>query len=117
MVAYLYGEASPAETADIERHLQDCAACRAELEGLQMTRAALQSWEMDAIAPRVQLIVKPTLWQAWREFFAALSIWGRLAAGATAVVAALALVSFRATIGPQGVSLSLGWSAPPVPAA
>lgn len=121
LVAYLYGEASPAEAADIERHLQACAACRAELEGFRLTRAALQSWEMDAVAPRVQLVIQPTLWQAWRTLFAALPMYGRLATGAAAasvvLVAALALVSFRLTIGPQGVSLSLGRSAPPEAAA
>jgi len=109
LVAYLYGEATPAEIASFERHLQTCPVCRAELEGLQTVRTALQSWEMDAVAPRLQLVIRPTVWQAWREFFALLPMWGRLATGAAAIVLVLSLANLRLTVGPQGVSLSTGW--------
>lgn len=112
LMTYLYGEATPAEIADIERHVQECAACRAELEGFQSVRATLQTWTMDAVAPRVQIVLKPTVWQAWREFFAVLPLWGRLATGCAAVVVVLALAGFRATVGPQGVSVAFGWSPP-----
>ncbi len=113
LVAYLYGEATPAEIASFERHLQTCPVCRAELEGLQTVRTALQSWEMDAVAPRLQLVVRPTVWQAWREFFALLPMWGKLATGAAAIVLVLSLANLRLTFGPQGVSLSTGWLAGP----
>ncbi|WP_058866835.1 anti-sigma factor [Chloracidobacterium thermophilum] len=113
LVAYLYGEATPAEIASFERHLQTCPVCRAELEGLQTVRTALQSWEMDAVAPRLQLVVRPTAWQAWREFFALLPLWGKLATGAAAIVLVLSLANLRLTVGPQGVSLSTGWLAAP----
>lgn len=112
LMGYLYGEATPAEIADIERHLRTCAVCRAELEGFQSVRAALQTWTMDAVAPRMQIVLKPTVWQAWREFFAVLPLWGRLATGCAAVVVVLALAGFRATVGPQGVSVAFGWSPP-----
>lgn len=113
LVAYLYGEASPTEIASFERHLQTCAVCRAELEGLQSVRKALQSWEMDAIAPRLQLVIRPTWWQAWREFFALLPRWGKLATGAAAIVLVLSLANLRITVGAQGVSLSVGWLTAP----
>jgi len=109
LVAYLYGEATPAEVASFERHLETCPVCRAELEGLQAVRTALQSWEMDAVAPRLQLVIRPTVWQAWREFFALLPMWGKLATGAAAIVLVLSLANLRLTVGPQGVSLSTGW--------
>jgi hypothetical protein len=109
LVAYLYGEATQAEVASFERHLHTCPVCRAELEGLQTVRTALQSWEMDAVAPRLQLVIRPTVWQAWREFFALLPMWGRLATGAAAIVLVLSLANLRLTVGPQGVSLSTGW--------
>ncbi|MCS7078721.1 MAG: zf-HC2 domain-containing protein [Chloracidobacterium sp.] len=110
LVAYLYGEATPAEIADIERHLQVCAVCRTELEGFKSVQATLQSWTMDAVAPRVHLVVKPTLWQAWREFFAILPLWGRMATSLAAAFVVLALAGFRVTVGPQNVSVSFGWS-------
>ncbi|MGQ9897084.1 MAG: anti-sigma factor family protein [Acidobacteriota bacterium] len=123
LVTYLYGEATPDAAASFERHLQTCPTCRAELEGLQAVRTALQSWEMDAIAPRLQLVVRPTVWQAWREFFTLLPIWGKLATGAVAVVFLLSLANLRITLGPQGISLSTGWltrselaQAPQIPA-
>ncbi|MFQ3581769.1 MAG: zf-HC2 domain-containing protein [Chloracidobacterium sp.] len=109
LMAYLYGEASPAERADIERHLQTCATCRAELEGFQAVRTALQSWEMDAIAPRLQLTLAPSPWQAWREFWATLPRWSRLAAGAAAMLVVCSLANVRVTIGAQGVTVATGW--------
>jgi hypothetical protein len=109
LVAYLYGEVTPAEAASFERHLQTCPVCRAELDGLQTVRTALQSWEMDAVAPRLQLVIRPTVWQAWREFFALLPRWGKLATGAAAVVLVISLANVQITIGPHGVLLSTGW--------
>ncbi len=113
LVTYLYGEATPAQVADIERHLQDCAACRAELDGFQAVRATLQTWTLDAVTPRIQLVLKPTLWQSLREFFAVLPWWGKLATGCAAAVVVLALVNFRVTVGPQGVSLAFGRAVQP----
>ena len=55
----VYGELSPDEAREVERHAADCAPCAAELEGLLATRrlthseAAVKALVLEAIANKV----------------------------------------------------------------
>ena len=44
LVAYVYDECEPAERAHVERHLETCAACAAELDGFAALRGTLRAW-------------------------------------------------------------------------
>jgi|GEM_PF-621067 len=50
MMDYLYEELSDQQKPLFENHLQDCAACRAELAGLQQTSATLAKWSETELA-------------------------------------------------------------------
>jgi hypothetical protein len=44
LVAYLYDECAPGEQVLIEAHLNGCAICASEIEGLRATRRTLAAW-------------------------------------------------------------------------
>ncbi|HMD31887.1 MAG TPA: zf-HC2 domain-containing protein [Candidatus Acidoferrales bacterium] len=100
LTEYAGGEtAEPAEHAEVERHLRECAACRASFESLQRVLAAASAMSV----PEPEAGYEARLWQqlrpqlepraarpGWREWFAP----RRLAlAGA---MASLVLVAFLA---------------------
>jgi Tol biopolymer transport system component len=90
--AYLDQQASPAERAYVDAHLQQCTACRTELESLRQTVAVLH------LLPRVALPRAFTLSEVqvgMRRPAAAPSWFGGLARGLGAVTA-VAVVAFIA---------------------
>lgn len=91
--AYLDGQTSPAERANIDAHLRECGACQAELESLRRTVTLLQAM------PRVAVPRAFTLSEAQvgvRRPEPAPNWFGGLARGLGAVAAVLivALVAF-----------------------
>ncbi len=91
--AYLDGQASPAERASIDAHLQQCVACQAELESLRRTVTLLQALPRVAVPRAFTLseaqvgVRRPDPSPGW---------FGGLARGLGAVAAVLvvALVAF-----------------------
>lgn len=51
LVAYLYGEASAAESEKFKAHLVECGQCAAEVAGLGMVRSAVAEWRQEEFAP------------------------------------------------------------------
>lgn len=103
MVAFLYGEASPAEAEDFANHLPLCAACRTEFAVFNQVRESMSQWraEVLGIAGRPEPVAEPESLPAFvsegpgkrlsavaalREFFAISPIWLR---GATAMATLL----------------------------
>lgn len=64
LISYMTGECSEFERAAFERHLQDCASCKAELQELRLVWEALP-FEMDELEPPADL--KKEVMQAIRE--------------------------------------------------
>ena len=110
LVAYLYGEASPAEAKDFERHLQLCASCRTELATFGEVREAVGEWRQQALgtlaAPAFEANAARTCAHAeaparrrsaliaLREFFTLSPAWMRAATAAVALLfCALAAIS------------------------
>ena len=60
LVTALYGEATPGERQQLERHLATCAACREEFDALGALRLALQEWDAPAPPGHRPLVVSPT---------------------------------------------------------
>ncbi|MBL8294622.1 MAG: zf-HC2 domain-containing protein [Bryobacterales bacterium] len=67
--AYQWGEASPAEAAMVEQHTASCAACREELDRLELTQKLMQAVPDEAIPQRIAFvsdkIFEPSWWQKW----------------------------------------------------
>ena len=51
LVAYLYGEASAAESEKFKAHLVECAECSAELAGFGVVRSSIVEWRQEEFAP------------------------------------------------------------------
>lgn len=49
LLAYLYGESAPEESADFRRHLADCAACGEELAAFGGVRASVGEWREEVM--------------------------------------------------------------------
>jgi hypothetical protein len=123
LVAYLYDEIDSRQRLQFERHLSDCATCRAELVELSGVRSELGAWAAPEVAegvggrpPRVPLrIVEPTLKRpAWQRFGDA-PVWLQAAAAMLVVGAALGAANLNVTY-TRGVGLSVttGWWRPPI---
>lgn len=113
LVTYLYGEATPVEAADFEKHLNACVECRDELTAFQSVRGNLREWELEAVPPRIDVAIKPTFWQSLKELFNVTPLWGRLALGGVGALALLALFNVSVTVGNGGVTFSAGWRQQP----
>ena len=49
LLAYLYDESAPEESADFRRHLKDCAACVEELAAFGGVRASVSEWREEVM--------------------------------------------------------------------
>lgn len=92
LVAYLYGEATVAERASFERHLNDCGDCGAELKAFGRVRDDLSAWQV-GFAPRTEFVPPKTKMDALRELIGMFPVWARglAMAGAAAAVVLMAL--------------------------
>src|ERR1035438_4561411 len=63
LVRYLDGELSPRRAAKVERHLESCGPCRAELEELKNSLADCESYQNVLVAQM------PEAPQPWRDLY------------------------------------------------
>jgi len=82
LLGYVYDEGDAAERAEVQRHLDQCPDCRAEIAGLRSVRNDLLAWEVPAHQP------------VWRPFVVAPSVpwWQQVPAWALASAAAVVLL-------------------------
>jgi anti-sigma factor RsiW len=107
LMGYLYDEASPEQQRAVALHLARCAACAAEIDGLNATRQELDTWRPPAMAlgfriaaapePVAPIAVAPW-WQrpmpAWMQAAAAVVVFAAgLAAGTARQAPSVAAVS------------------------
>lgn len=108
LVAYLYGEADPADRAAVEAHLRGCPACAGELEGFRAVRRDLRAWE----PPEADLgfrIVRDT--ERTRTWWRRLPVWAPASIAAVLVLAAAAaLAQLEIRYGQGGVTMRTGWA-------
>lgn len=113
LVSCLYDEASPAERARFEAHLDACPSCRAELDALTRVRADLTFWQAPEPAVPVRLVSDTPAPSPW--------VWIRTPAFGLAAAAALVLgvaagmarVEIRQDA--TGWTFRTGWGAAPSP--
>lgn len=108
LVAYLYGEATAAERASFERHLNDCDDCGAELKAFGRVRDDLSAWQV-GFAPRTELVLPRSKMDVLRELIGMFPTWARglAMAGAAAAVVLMALSVYG---GRNGSPISAGLS-------
>lgn len=108
LVAYLYGEADPADRAAVEAHLRACPACAGELEGFRAVRRDLRAWE----PPDADLgfrIVRDT--ERTRTWWRRLPVWAPASIAAVLVLAAAAaLAQLEIRYGQDGLTMRTGWA-------
>ena len=94
LLDYLYEELPAAQNVAFAQHLDDCAACNVELQGLRRLRTDLRAW--DAVtAPHLDIVIPRSPWQALKECFTLFPAWGR-GAFALSAAAAMLLMAFGA---------------------
>ncbi len=82
LIGYLYGEGDAADRAEVQRHVDECADCRAEMAGLRSVREDLLAWDV------------PEHQSVWRPFVAApvMPWWKQVPAWAMAAAAGVMLM-------------------------
>lgn len=116
LVAYIYEECAAAERAHVERHLQTCPACAAELDGLAALRSTLRQWAppdarlgFRVVAdddPEAAGAKSATTW--WLGGLR--PAWGAALAATTVLVAGAAIASVEMRYGDEGFVFRMGWT-------
>jgi anti-sigma factor RsiW len=104
LVAYLYDEASAAERASFERHLDDCDSCRVEARAFGRVRDDLSTWQV-GFAPRAEISLPKRRLDVVREFFYLFPAWAR---GGALSAAAAALLLFAFSFAAQRIDFRGG---------
>jgi hypothetical protein len=117
LVAYLYGEAEPAERDRVEAHLSTCAACAAEVRALGDVRLGLALWappdaelgfaivkRSDEPAPAT--VLRPARW------WSTVPAWAQAAAAVLVLAAGAAIANVQVRSDANGFVVSTGWMAP-----
>jgi hypothetical protein len=117
LVGYLYDDIDPVERATFERHLNLCAACRAELDALAGVRVGLAEWAAPEVAagvggtaPRspLRLVEAAPRREGWRRFSEA-PVWLQAAAAMLVVAASLGIANLNVTYSKDGFRVTTGW--------
>lgn len=109
LMAWLYGEASPDELEDLQRHLRGCVQCRTEAESFGKIRQSLMAWRDESLGAEPvsstlpsQVPQKQSAAAAIRQFLDLSPLWMKGAVGFAALVvcllATLSVVRMRQTI-------------------
>jgi hypothetical protein len=115
LVSYLYGEASPEESAAVQSHLAACAACAAEFSGLQDVRGHLAAWpapEVDlgfAITRANALPARPAAIDAPRRVWA-IPAWAQAVAAVLVLSVGAAIANLEVRYGADGITVRTGWN-------
>jgi len=111
LITYLYDEATPAERASFEKHLNECGPCNEELNAFGRVREELTTWQV-GFAPRTELVLPRGRMEVLREFLALFPVWARslgLAGAAAAVILlALSVASARVSVNKGEWGISFG---------
>jgi hypothetical protein len=106
----LYGEATPAESARVKAHLDECMACRDELAGFHRVREMLQSWELEGV-PALRISTNPapnsSTLRLLKELFLALPVWTRSLGAVAAAMLILAVLGTEIKVGKDGFTFRM----------
>jgi hypothetical protein len=105
LVGYVYDDIIDMDRARFERHLRECAACRAEVAEMRRVRDDLAAWDapQPAIGFRLVQDRKPS-WRAWWT-----PALGLAAAAVLLLAVASAIAQVEVSYGSNGLTVRTGW--------
>ena len=119
LVAYVYDECEPAERAHVERHVETCTACAAELEGFAALRGTLREWAPPEARLGFRVVAEGDAETAGARSAAGSWLggglrpaWGAALAATTVLVAGAALAGVEVRYGDGGFVFRMGWVEP-----
>lgn len=112
LVAYLYDEATPEESALINAHLTKCVTCEQELRAFERVRTTLQQWQIDDL-PVLRLVAdrpaseRPmfSMLTMLKDLFSVTPIWAKALGAVAMAMLLLAIIGTDVSVGSGGVSL------------
>ena len=117
LVAYIYDECEAAERAHVERHLETCTACTAELDGFAALRGTLREWAPPDARLGFRVVAEGDAEAAGAKSAAAWWLggglrpaWGAALAATTVLVAGAAISSVEVRYGDEGFVFRMGWT-------
>ena len=121
LMAYLYKEATSDEARRFEAHLDECAACKQELEDFGRVRRQLQQWQVVDL-PIVRVVADPqpvrrSFVAVLKELFTVMPVWAKAAGVAAMALVVMAVTGTSVSIGRDGFSMNTRMigSKPPAP--
>jgi hypothetical protein len=108
LVAYLYDEATPEESALINAHLTRCVTCEQELRAFERVRTTLQQWQIDDL-PVLRLVAdrqssERAMLTMLKELFSLTPIWAKALGAVAMAMLLLAIIGTDVSVGSGGVS-------------
>lgn len=116
LVAYLYGEDTPAEHAAVDAHIGVCRECAAEVSGFHDVRRRLSEWQ----TPEIDLgyrVVRDPVTEPRRWWQASLPVWAQAAAAVLVLSAGAGLANLQIEYGANGAQVRTGWGRASAPSA
>jgi hypothetical protein len=106
ILGYLYGELDAAAREAFVMHLEQCAACRVELAGLEAARGHLAAWSVPdarAASPGLRLVTPSGGGRRW-------SAWGLAAAATLVLGVSAALANLEVRVDGDSLVVRTGWA-------
>ena len=109
LIAYLYDEATPEESALVNAHLTRCVACEQELRAFERVRTTLQQWQIDDLPVLRVVTDRPSserlMLTVLKELLSIMPIWAKALGAVAMAMLLLAIIGTDLRVGSGGVSL------------
>jgi putative zinc finger protein len=108
LIAYLYDEATPEESALINAHLTGCVTCEQELRAFERVRTVLQQWQIDDL-PVLRVVAdrsasERSMLAMLKELFSVTPVWAKALGVVAMAMLLLAIIGTDVSVGSGGVS-------------
>jgi anti-sigma factor RsiW len=113
LIAYVYEDISDMDRVRFDRHLRECAACRAEIAAIRTVRQDLATW--DPPQPNLDVRVTQGRRPSWRAWWT--PAFGLAAAAVLVLAAAAAVANVEVSYGQNGFAVRTGWNGAAAPVA
>lgn len=109
LVAFLYDDCDEFERRRVERHLETCAVCAADLSGLQRVRVSLATWTPPdtGLGFRITSDSEDRSWRTWRP-----PVWAQAVAAVFVLAVAAGVANLDVRYGSDGLTVRTGWQSP-----
>ena len=108
LIAYLYDEATPDESALVNSHIAGCVSCEKELRAFERVRTTLQQWQIDDL-PVLRLVAdrpanQRSMLATLKELLSITPVWAKVVGAAAMAMLLLAIIGTDVSVGSGGVS-------------